>query len=149
MTDLDEIVARQRVQVVVTGKFEGFDDESVKGVPIDTADSSEGLFFLFGAHKYSSGIFRFAIQHSAERNGDFEDVGLEHMVYGWDDGRLPIVTRAHNFGTIVPRAGVIGTKRWVTVNIYGEDKPVGELTVYAIKNVRMNSSRRLNMTLTC
>lgn len=88
------------------------------GAIIDTSGYQGGVYFVFFKAWERDGTctFRARIQHSDTLSG-FVDVGPEHLVYGREDGVLPLVENTLAPGDFVAREGVRNTKRYLRAGL--------------------------------
>lgn len=124
----DESVTRQ---VVTKAVFRSDVNSYRTGTPIDTADYT-GIYFIFSLPYYSSGIFAFRIMHSDDENGLYTEVEEDKLIYGRDTGLMPEIDKLQPDGSLLPREGAVGTKRWVRLDIDPYDTPGGYVSVLAV-----------------
>lgn len=122
MSIIKEQVTQHRV-ICCANSFSGvIDDDSYTevGEEIDTADYQDGVWFTFstsGDTVVGSGTISFSVllEHSDTSGDGYVPLGKENLIYGRDDGILPVpLTQSEvTNGTFVAREGVRSTKRYV------------------------------------
>lgn len=83
---------------------------------VDTAASPNGIYFFMFAEEYGSGSVSMSFKQSDSSDGtNLEEIGLDNLVYGRDDGKIPYIDSENSNpeGTYLAREGLVGTKRYI------------------------------------